>query len=535
MPKFDIQNFSHFSLVSVGVMTTMTFGFVPFLNLVFHYGIDVMWMETFWMSFGFSSLLCGMIIDKIKNKNYFFLSFIIWGALALCLIFFYGNVQISLFLVLLLGIFTGPNVIIGTSYIGSNIQINKRGLNAGLYLGIGWGFVSVTAVISAFNIFLNIIILGIINIIVGVVSFYLIRTKKLELKYQPLITIPRDFDVKRAGLVYWTSTLVFGMFLGIIVFLLGANTRFFEANMPMSFYLKNLAYYVQFADTFGLGLINLDFLAIGGMNLVLSPVFGKLMDKYGRKHIFFISNMLIPTVLVFLVFWEIFAFMIISVAFYSTITASYVIIICTVWSDFSPKNNMARFNGYGWSSVAIGGGLGFIIANIMTLPALNQFIDTMILVTIFLISEFSLIPFVFMKESLPPAEEMEWDKELIHLYVINEGGIVLIDYSFQKSEQVDADLFVGGISGVQAILQEMTKSDQKLKIIDHEDKKLLFEYGKQFSVSLLASKDLKILRTKLKNLTEEIQNVFWETIASWDGSIEVFKPINTMIRNHFSI
>ena len=83
------------------------------------------------------------------------------------------------------------------------------------------------------------------------------------------------------------------------------------------------------------------------------------------------------------------------------------------------------------------------------------------------------------------------------------------------------------------LLQEMTKSAQRLKIIDHEDKKILFEYGDKFTVALMAAKDLRILRTKLEKLAEEIQNVFWETLESWDGNVEIFTPINTMIRNYF--
>ncbi len=514
-------------------MLTMTFGFVPFFNLILHYHIDVMWATIFWLPFGVSSFLFGSLIDRVKNSRFLSFVFLFWGVTALLLILFYGNVQVSLVLVLILAILTGPTVIIGTSYIGANVEIQRRGLNSGIYLGIGWGLVSITAFVSFYNIFLNICFLGIANVIIGILGFYLLGTEKLTIKWEPLITIPRTYDVKKNGLAFWESSLVFGMFLGIIVFLLGANTRFYEARMWMNFYLKNIQYYVQFANAFGLGLINLDFLVIGALDIVLSPVFGKLMDKYGRKNIFLIGNLLIPAVLVALVFWQLLFFMLLSVVLYATITSIYVMNICTFWSDLAPKNKMSRYVGYGWSSVALGGAFGFIIANFLTMPGLNEYMDAMMLMVILLISELSLIPFVFLKESLPPSEEMNWADEILHLYVMNEGGIVLIDYSFRETTEFDADLFSGGIAGMCTLLQEMIKSDQKLKIIDHEDKKILFEYGNQFTVALLASKDLKILRTKLESLAKEIQNVFWETIANWDGNTEVFNPINTMVRNYF--
>jgi CTP:phosphocholine cytidylyltransferase-like protein len=83
------------------------------------------------------------------------------------------------------------------------------------------------------------------------------------------------------------------------------------------------------------------------------------------------------------------------------------------------------------------------------------------------------------------------------------------------------------------ILKEMTDSKEKLKVIDHEDKKLLFEYGENFFTTLVTRKALKILRTKLADLTAEIEGVFWETIASWNGNLDVFAPLKTMIRNYF--
>jgi len=512
----------------------MTFGFVPFFNLLFHYNLDVLWAILFWLPFGTSSLVFGSLIDRIKNLKALSFFFFFWGATSLCLILFYGNVIISLILVLIIAILTGPIVIIGTTYIGTNIEIQKRGLNSGIYLGLGWGLVSITAYISFVDLFLNFFILGILNIAIGLIGFFLLGSGKLNIKWEPLVTIPRNYDVRKNGFAFWESSLIFGLFLGVIVFLLGSNTRFYEAQMWKNFYLKNIAYYIQFVNSMGIELINLDFMAIGGIDVILSPIFGKLMDRFGRKNIFLLSNLLIPSVLVLLVFWEELGFMLISVVFYSTITSCYVIIICTFWSDIAPKKKMSRFVGYGWSSVALGGSLGFIIANFITLPGLNEYIDTMVLMLILLISEFSLIPFAFMKESLPPSEEMNWANEIVHLYVMNDAGIVLVDYAFKETGEVDADLFSGGISGLSMMLQEMIKSDQRLKIIDHEDKKLMFEYGNKFTCALLVTKDLNIIRKKLELLAQEIQDVFWETIENWDGNVELFNPINTIIRNYFT-
>jgi len=139
-----------------------------------------------------------------------------------------------------------------------------------------------------------------------------------------------------------------------------------------------------------------------------------------------------------------------------------------------------------------------------------------------------------MKESLPPAEEMSWANEILHLYVIKDGGIVMNEFSFTGEEVFDADLLAGGMTGIATILKEMIASQEtKLKVIDHEDKKIIFDYGKGFTVVLIGLKDLKILRVKLNLLTQQIENVFWEILEFWQGDLDIFKPINTMIKNIF--
>jgi len=542
------QTILSFLLVSVGMMTTISFGFVPLLNYFEKY-MTVMYALFFWLSMGLSCLIFGKLklIDRIKKKQFFCFSYIIWGVLVLILNFSFSNVILTIILVIILGSLTAINVISGANYISSNVPINRRGFTAGILIGIGWGLVALTAYISFINLHINFIILAVSNIIVGFISFLLINSgKKVDIKWEQMFFIPRDYNVRKNGMIFWISSLVFSTFLGFIIFLLGTTMRS-DVSLE-SYYMENFIYYFQTAESFNLGLINFDFIAVGGLNLILSPILGRLMDKFGRKPIYFLSNPLIPGCVILVTFWRSFEFIVITLVIYSTICASYFIIECTVWSDLAPEDNIGQYNGLGWSSMGLGGALGFLVGYLITLPVFLAQIDILVIITIMGLTEISMIPFISMRDSLPPAEEMEWQKEILHIYVIFEGGIIMSDYSFvkwrekknplieKKTEEFNPHLFSGGISGVSTILKEMIDSKQsKLKVIDHEDKKLLFEYGKGFTSILISSKDLKILRNKLKTLTEDIQNVFWETIENWHGDLDVFKPVKTMIRNRFEI
>jgi len=521
-------------LISVGMMLTITFGFVPLLNYFETYA-NPLYSLFFWGVFGGCCIIYGKfrLIDRIKKKSNLLFSFILWGILVIMLNFTTVNLLLTIILVSVIAALTGIQVIVGANYISSNIHINRRGFYAGIYLGIGWGAVALSAYISFIDLHFNLYLLGISAILVGVISTYLIQKEKVSLKWDQIITIPRNYNVKKNGMVFWMSSLVFSTFLGIIVFLLG-TTFAIDASME-SFYLENRAHYIEVAEFFNLGLVNFDFIAIGALNIVLSPLLGKAMDKYGRKPIYLITNLMIPGCLIFFTFWQSFVFLAASLVIYAMICASYVVIESTVWSDLAPEGKNGQFNGYGWSSMGLGGAIGFFAGYMITLPALVELIDILVIMTIILLSEISMIPFVSMKDSLPPAEEMDWPKEVLHLYVIKDGGIIMTDFAFSTEETFDADLLAGGMTGVTHILKEMIAGKgTKLKIIDHEDKKLLFEYGKGFSTVLISHKDLKILRNKLITLTTNIENVFWETIEVWQGDLDIFKPIKTMVKHIFT-
>jgi MFS family permease len=542
MVKITIQHFLSFLLVSLGLMPTICIGFVPLINIFEGYGFTTAYLLIYWSTFGVACIALGFLIDKVKSKDKLCFSYVIWGLLVIGLIYVIPNLTLILVIVVLTAIVTAANAIIAASYISYHTEINHRGFYTAFYLGLSWLVIAGSAYISFLNLFANLAILAALSIGVGLISFFLFNSKRAELTWEQQMVIPRDYNVKRNGFVFYFSTLVFGVFLGIIVYLLGTWGTF--SDWSSSIYLRNIPIYHELAEMLGFGTIstrlylaNFDFLGIGAIAAVLSPIIGKLMDKVGRKPIFFLANLAIPTVLVLFAWWNFNFLLFLSIVLYAIIVTVFVVINCNVWSDLASEKKIAQFNGYGWSSLGLGGAGGFLLGIFVTSGLVE--IDLLVIVAILIVSELSLIPFVLMKESLPPSEELEWRNDLIHLFVISSGGVVMSDYSFldhSKSGTMDsADLLAGGISGITVILKEMVGSDHQLKSIDHEDKKILFEYayGNQFMVALLAKKNLNILRTKLKKLTAQIQAVFWETIARWDGNLEILTPIKTLIRKYF--
>ncbi|MHA1681786.1 MAG: hypothetical protein ACTSUE_12320 [Promethearchaeota archaeon] len=141
---------------------------------------------------------------------------------------------------------------------------------------------------------------------------------------------------------------------------------------------------------------------------------------------------------------------------------------------------------------------------------------------------------------LPSLSEIHWADYLVHLYVFHiDTAACIYDENLLNAEKlkvkrqlevdgggeedIPADLFSSGVVGVMGLIKEMVRSEKRLKVLDHEDKKILLEYGKKVSVALLTFRDLQIYHEKLNNYIKKIEEEFEKPLEKWDGEISRFK------------
>ncbi|MFX1452727.1 MAG: hypothetical protein ACFFCM_17955 [Promethearchaeota archaeon] len=134
---------------------------------------------------------------------------------------------------------------------------------------------------------------------------------------------------------------------------------------------------------------------------------------------------------------------------------------------------------------------------------------------------------------LPSLKELEWREKVRHLYLINEGGASLYDQSFVTEETLQSDLIAGSISGISSLIQELTKSKERVETIKQKDLKILLKYGKYVTAALIAEEDLEILHSKLKILINEFETLFQYILPKWKGDLEVFSPVKVMVERIF--
>ncbi|MBD3228607.1 MAG: hypothetical protein GF329_10515 [Candidatus Lokiarchaeota archaeon] len=195
--------------------------------------------------------------------------------------------------------------------------------------------------------------------------------------------------------------------------------------------------------------------------------------------------------------------------------------------------------------------IGFIIGLIFVLTgfmfssdiALNIWIGSRLLGDILIIIGMLLISFLFF--GLPSLSEAKWIENLLnsHLYVIHKSGACIYEYNFssdkerEKEENNDerSQIITGGLTGITQILSNMIKSNEKLEIVEVEDKKLFFTYGKYITVVLIVDEKLEILQSKLNKFLNYIEELFSPSFKSWNGEIQQFQILNKTIKQRFGL
>jgi len=131
--------------------------------------------------------------------------------------------------------------------------------------------------------------------------------------------------------------------------------------------------------------------------------------------------------------------------------------------------------------------------------------------------------------------ELRWAQKIRQLYIcLVDKGTCLYDYSFKKEESMEGSLVTGFIAGIYSLVQEITHTQKRLKVIDVEDIKIVLERGNKILGILLTEENYTILRTKLRRLIEIFEVEFENELAAFSGRVDVFKRTEKFIDRIFT-
>ena len=133
------------------------------------------------------------------------------------------------------------------------------------------------------------------------------------------------------------------------------------------------------------------------------------------------------------------------------------------------------------------------------------------------------------------AKVNEWKNSIIKFFCIHTiKSANLYHRDFKEGQDIDEDLFAGGISGIMTLIKEMTKSDSGTKVIEQHDKKIILESGLYITCILISTMNLEILQEKLSKICFDIELKFSKLLSNFMGRRDIlFEGIEEIVSKYF--
>jgi len=228
-----------------------------------------------------------------------------------------------------------------------------------------------------------------------------------------------------------------------------------------------------------------------------------------------------------------------------------ILAIQTISGDFSTERGnlkyRGRINGLFLALMFLGIAIGFTfsrwINGLYTLyPELDNIIPNFPNLLNGFVLVILLVWMMAMKEFLI-SKETDWPSAMINLYIFSIHGVGLYYHSFEKSpegeekeekREMDEDLISGALTGVVAIISEITQSKQQLRKIDKEGYHLLFSFGKYHIACLISNMDLPVLLKKLDEFSKDFEIKFGKDLKNFVGNVSPFDSTKYLIDKYFN-
>jgi len=196
-------------------------------------------------------------------------------------------------------------------------------------------------------------------------------------------------------------------------------------------------------------------------------------------------------------------------------------------SDYSSSNSRGKYIAVFFAAT----NTGWIIS-ILLKPLIVTLATPIIGLIVTALLLFAISPIILTSEPLEEALAKEVDVKGV--YVISEDGRCLFEVSF-KDVLIDVDLITSALSAVGSLIKESIHSEKTLKSIDHEDVKILVEYGKYVNSAIIADKETADVRGRLERFLKEFEYNYHDYVSHWTGDVRPFFEAYKLIESYFGV
>jgi len=137
------------------------------------------------------------------------------------------------------------------------------------------------------------------------------------------------------------------------------------------------------------------------------------------------------------------------------------------------------------------------------------------------------------KTDFQAESENSWRERIHHIYYYLSDGACIFNQSFSTEKKVSPVLVAGGLTGIASLIQELTQTQTRVKVIEQENMSILLEHGKFVSAALISEENLVTLRTKLIQSVRNIEDVYRTELENYQGKISGFNKIRDIVNSIF--
>ena len=140
---------------------------------------------------------------------------------------------------------------------------------------------------------------------------------------------------------------------------------------------------------------------------------------------------------------------------------------------------------------------------------------------------------LFFLVNLPSLSEQNWKDKIDKLFLMRASGICVYYKFFKDTTNTRQEQNISGaINTIKIILKEISNDEGEM-VIEKEGKVLITYQGKYITGVIIADQNLNTLNFLLKLLIEKVEFLYSNIIRDWDGSMEIFLPIENITQEIF--
>jgi hypothetical protein len=143
----------------------------------------------------------------------------------------------------------------------------------------------------------------------------------------------------------------------------------------------------------------------------------------------------------------------------------------------------------------------------------------------------------FFFRNIPPFFEFDWQDKIENIFLINNDGICLHNYSYDnKNEQTELDnqFITGTLTSMNILLEELfSRQSNEISIVEKKGKVLTIFSGKYITGIIISKEELKFFRHNIKKLVLKVEEIYKNVLIQWDGDLSSFLPVKNIINEIF--